>query len=135
LSCTDVACYVPTSSYFNLLGQPPTATNINIKTTTPMQRAVIKRDGKEQPFRTQKIINAIFEIIQGLDVEDDYELVFLIMKELDLKVPERVTTEELDRLVLKAIEQLIPKHPVYDTLATRQLLKLINKEINRRLNS
>ncbi len=99
-----------------------------------MQRTVIKRDGTEQPFQTQKIINAIFDIIQGLEVEDDYELVFLIMKELDLKVPERVTTEELDRLVLKAIEQLIPKHPVYDTLATRQLLKLINKDIDRRLD-
>ncbi|NGP88217.1 ribonucleoside-diphosphate reductase subunit alpha [Fodinibius halophilus] len=99
-----------------------------------MKRTVIKRDGTEQPFRTQKIINAIFNIIQGLEVEDDYELVFLIMKELDLKVPERVTTEELDRLVLKAIEQLIPKHPVYDTLATRQLLKIINKDIDRRLD-
>ncbi|MCW9708291.1 ribonucleoside-diphosphate reductase subunit alpha [Fodinibius salsisoli] len=99
-----------------------------------MKRTVIKRDGTEEPFRTQQIINAIFEIIQGLEVEDDYELVFLIMKELDLKVPERVTTEELDRLVLKAIEQLIPKHPVYDTLATRQLLKLINKGIDRRLD-
>src|SRR5699024_9943563 len=63
------------------------------------------------------------------------DLVFKIMKELDLKVPERVTTEELDQLVLKAIEQLIPKHPVYDTLATRQLLKLINKDINRRLEN
>lgn len=100
-----------------------------------MKRTVIKRDGTEQSFRTQKIINAIFEIIQGLKVEDDYELVFKIMKELDLKVPERVTTEELDRLVLKAIEQLIPKHPVYDTLATRQLLKLINKDIERRLGN
>ncbi|SHF86294.1 ribonucleoside-diphosphate reductase class II [Fodinibius roseus] len=100
-----------------------------------MKRTVIKRDGTEEPFRTQKIINAIFEIIEGLEVEDDYELVFLIMKELDLKVPERVSTEELDRLVLKAIEQLIPRHPVYDTLATRQLLKLINKRIDRRLDS
>lgn len=100
-----------------------------------MKRTVIKRDGAEEPFRTQKIINAIFHIIQGLKVEDDYDLVFKIMKELDLKVPERVTTEELDQLVLKAIEQLIPKHPVYDTLATRQLLKLINKDINRRLEN
>lgn len=99
-----------------------------------MQRTVIKRDGTEEKFQTQKIINAIFDIIHGLDVEDDYELVFLIMKELDLKVPERVTTEELDRLVLKAIEQLIPKHPVYDRLATRQLLKLINKRIDRRFD-
>ncbi len=100
-----------------------------------MKRTVIKRSGTEEPFQTQKIINAIFDIIHGLDVEDDYELVFLIMKELDLKVPERVTTEELDQLVLKAIEQLIPRHPIYDTLATRQLLKLIHNQIKARFDS
>lgn len=100
-----------------------------------MHRTVIKRDGSEERFRTQEIINAIFEIIKGMEVEDDYELVFKIIKELDLKVPERVTTEELDILVLKAIEHLIPKHPVYDTLATLQLLKLINKRINRKFKS
>ncbi len=100
-----------------------------------MHRTVIKRDGSEERFRTQEIINAIFEIIKGMEVEDDYELVFRIIKELDLKVPERVTTEELDVLVLKAIEHLIPKHPVYDTLATLQLLKLINKRIDRRFSS
>ncbi len=100
-----------------------------------MQRTVIKRDGSEERFRTQEIINAIFEIIKGMAVEDDYELVFRIIKELDLKVPERVTTEELDLLVLKAIEHLIPKHPVYDTLATLQLLKLINKRVGRQFNS
>lgn len=100
-----------------------------------MHRTVIKRDGSEERFRTQEIINAIFEIIKGMEVEDDYELVFKIIKELDLKVPERVTTEELDVLVLKAIEHLIPKHPVYDTLATLQLLKLINKRIDRKFKS
>ena len=100
-----------------------------------MHRTVIKRDGNEERFRTQEIINAIFEIIKGMEVEDDYELVFKIIKELDLKVPERVTTEELDVLVLKAIEHLIPKHPIYDTLATLQLLKLINKRINRKFKS
>lgn len=100
-----------------------------------MQRTVITRDGSEERFRTQEIINAIFGIIKGMDVEDDYELVFKIIKELDLKVPERVTTEELDVLVLKAIEHLIPKHPVFDTLAARQLLKLINKRINRKFSS
>jgi ribonucleoside-diphosphate reductase alpha chain len=100
-----------------------------------MQRTVIKRNGVKEKFQTQKIINAIFHIINGLDVEDDYEIVFRVTKELDLKVPEEVRTEELDLLVLKAIEQLIPKHPVYDKLAARQLLKLINKRIDKRFNS
>lgn len=99
-----------------------------------MQRTVIKRDGSKEKFETQKIMNAIFEILTGLDVEDDYEIVFRIMKELDLKIPEEVKSEEIDNLLLKAIEQLIPQHPRYDRLATRQLLKQINKKIERKLS-
>lgn len=100
-----------------------------------MKRIVIKRNGQEEPFKTQKIINAIFTIIGGLPVEDDYEIVYQVMRELELKVPERVTTEELDYLVLKAIEQLIPKHPIFDRLATRQLLKIVNLRVDRELPS
>ncbi|MCC5913971.1 MAG: ribonucleoside-diphosphate reductase subunit alpha [Balneolaceae bacterium] len=98
-----------------------------------MKRTVIKRNGSEETFETQKIMNAIFEILSGMDVEDDYEIVFRIMKELDLKLPEKVKTEEIDQLLLKAIEQLIPQHPMYDKLSARQLMKQINKKIDRRL--
>jgi len=100
-----------------------------------MQRIVIKRDGTEEKFQMKKLINAIFALLEGMDIPDDYEIVFRIAKELDLKIPERVTTQELDTLVLKAIEQLIPKHYIYDTLAARQLLKLINREIDKRFSS
>ncbi|WP_457641507.1 ribonucleotide reductase N-terminal alpha domain-containing protein [Persephonella sp.] len=100
-----------------------------------MQRIVVKRDGTEEKFQMKKLINAIFALLDGLDIPDDYEIVFKIAKELDLKIPERVTTQELDTLVLKAIEQLIPKHYIYDTLASRQLLKLINREIDKRFSS
>jgi len=101
-----------------------------------LQRIVIKRDGTEEKFRMKKLIDAIFSLLEGLEgIEDDFETVFRITKELNLKIPERVTTEELDNLVLKAIEQLIPTHYIYDTIATRQLLKIINKDIDRRLSS
>jgi len=100
-----------------------------------MQRIVVKRDGTEEKFQMKKLINAIFALLDGLDIPDDYEIVFKVAKELDLKIPERVTTQELDTLVLKAIEQLIPKHYIYDTLAAKQLLKLINREIDKRFSS
>ncbi|NPA51632.1 MAG: ribonucleoside-diphosphate reductase subunit alpha [Aquificae bacterium] len=100
-----------------------------------MQRIVVKRDGTEEKFQMKKLINAIFALLDGLDIPDDYEIVFKVAKELDLKIPQRVTTEELDYLVLKAIEQLIPKHLIYDTLASRQLLKIINRRIDRRFGS
>ncbi|WP_457625142.1 ribonucleotide reductase N-terminal alpha domain-containing protein, partial [Persephonella sp.] len=100
-----------------------------------MQRIVVKRDGTEEKFQMKKLINAIFALFEGMDLPDDWEIAFKIAKELDLKIPERVTTHELDTLVLKAIEQLIPTHYIYDTLAARQLLKLINREIDKRFSS
>ena len=100
-----------------------------------MERTVVKRDGVEEKFQTRKIVNAIFWLLEGLDIQDDYDIVYKILKELDLKVPERVTTEELDYLVLKAIEQLIPRHTIYDQIATRQLLKIIKRKIELRFKS
>jgi len=100
-----------------------------------MQRVVIKRDGTEEKFQMKKLINAIFALFEGMDLPDDWEIAFKIAKELDLKIPEKVTTEELDFLVLKAIEQLIPTHYIYDTLASRQLQKIINRKIDKRFKS
>ena len=100
-----------------------------------MERIVIKREGIEEKFQTRKIVNAIFWLLEGLPLNDDYDIVYKILKELDLKVPERVTTEELDYLVLKAVEQLIPQHTMYDQIATRQLLKIIKRKIELRFHS
>lgn len=97
-----------------------------------VERVVIKRDGSVERFQMKKLIDAIFALLDGLDLPDDYEIVFRVAKELDLKIPERTTTEDLDYLVLKAIEHLIPKNYIYDTLATRQLLKIINRRIDRK---
>jgi len=98
-------------------------------------RIVVKRDGTQEKFQMKKLVDAIFALLEGLDLPDDYEIVFKITKELDLKIPEVVTTEELDYLVLKAIEHLIPTGSTYDTIATRQLLKIINRRIERRFSS
>lgn len=100
-----------------------------------MERVVVKRDGHIEKFQMKKLIDAIFALLDGLDLPDDYEIVFRVAKELDLKIPEKVTTEELDYLVLKAIEHLIPKNYIYDTLATRQLLKIINRSIDKKFRS
>lgn len=97
-----------------------------------IERVVVKRDGSVEKFQMKKLVDAIFALLEGLDLPDDYEIVFKVAKELDLKIPERTTTEDLDYLVLKAIEHLIPKNYIYDTLATRQLLKIINRRIDRK---
>jgi ribonucleoside-diphosphate reductase alpha chain len=98
-------------------------------------RIVIKRDGTKEKLQMKKLVDAIFSLLERFDLPDDYEIVFKITKELDLKIPEIITTEELDYLVLKAIEHLIPTGSIYDTIATRQLLKIINRRIERRFSS
>ncbi len=100
-----------------------------------MERIVVKREGVEEKFQTRKIVNAIFWLLEDMDIQDDYGIVYKVLKELDLKVPERVTTEELDYLVLKAIEQLIPRNTIYDRLAVRQLQKIINRKIDLRFKT
>ena len=100
-----------------------------------MEKSVIKRDGTKERFQTKKIVNAIFSILEGFELNDDYEIVYKILKELELKIPEEITTEELDILVLKAIEMLIPNHYIYDTLAARQLLKIINRKVDKRFKA
>jgi ribonucleoside-diphosphate reductase alpha chain len=100
-----------------------------------MSSLVIHRDGTTEPFQTEKIIRAIQDIVLDLTLEDPFVAVFKIIKHVELKVPEQVRTQELDEIILKAIEQLITEDPVYDTIAARQLIKIINKTVSSRFNS
>lgn len=100
-----------------------------------MSKFVVHRDGTREPFQTEKIIKAIQHIVDGLTLEDPFVAVFKIIKNVELKIPEQVTTVELDEIVLKAIEQLITDDPMYDKIATRQLAKIVNKGVNARFNS
>ncbi len=97
-------------------------------------RIVIKRDGKEEAFETRKIVNAIYALLEGISIQDDYEIVYKIIKELDLKVPSRVSTEELDTLLLKAIEALVSHNPLFDRMAARQLRKILGRGIDQRFS-
>ncbi|HMT01088.1 MAG TPA: ribonucleoside-diphosphate reductase subunit alpha [Candidatus Absconditabacterales bacterium] len=100
-----------------------------------MAKFVIHRDGSHEPFQTEKIIRAIQDIVHDLQLDDPFVAVFKVIKNVELKIPEQVKTEELDEIVLKAIEQLITEDPMYDKIATRQLVKMINKTVSGRFNS
>lgn len=95
-----------------------------------MAKFVIHRDGSHEPFQTEKIIRAIQDIVHDLQLDDPFVAVFKVIKNVELKIPEQVKTEELDEIVLKAIEQLITEDPMYDKIATRQLVKMINKTVS-----
>ena len=98
-------------------------------------KIVIHRDGTQEPFKTEKIIKAIEEVTKHVPFEDQFIPLVKILKNFELKLPQQVKTEEIDQLLLKAIEPLITDDPLYDDVATAQLVKIINKEVNKQFSS
>jgi len=94
-----------------------------------MSTIVIHRDGSHEHFQTEKLIRAIQSTVEGLRLDDPFVAVFKIIKNFELKLPEQIKTEDIDDLLLKAIEPLIADDPIYDIIATRQLAKIINKSV------
>ena len=100
-----------------------------------MSKIVIHRDGKTEPFRTEKIIDAIKYLFDGNDVSDPFMTMFKVIKNFEIKLPDQITTEQIDHLLLKSLEWLITEDPDYDTLAVKQLIKIINKSVENRFDT
>lgn len=98
-------------------------------------KTVIHRDGHVEPFKTEEIINAIKYLFEGNKVDDPFMMMFKIIKNFELKLPDQVSTEEIDTLLLKSLEGLIPEDPDYDALATKQVNKMIEKTVNKKFQS
>lgn len=100
-----------------------------------MTKTVIHRDGRIEPFKTEKIIDAIKYLFEGNKILDPFMMMFKVIKNFELKLPDQVTTEDIDHLLLKSLEGLIPEDPEYDALATKQVNKMIEKSINGKFQS
>ena len=100
-----------------------------------MAKVVITRKGQTEPFKTEKVINAIKDAIGSIQIGDPFIAMFKIIKNFETKLPDEIKTEEIDGLILKAIEPLIPEDPIYDQIGTKQLVKLISEDVNKRFSS
>lgn len=101
-----------------------------------MANTVLHRDGSVENFQTEKIIEAISSVLQNIPgLTDPFVAMFKIIKNFETKLPEQVKTEEIDNLILKAIEPLIAEDPIYDAIATKQSVKLISESVNKRFSS
>lgn len=100
-----------------------------------MSKTVIRRDGRREPFQTEKVINAIKEVLDQVKLADPFIAMFKIIKNFETKLPDEIQTEKIDGLILKAIEPLITDDPVYDTIATQQFIKIISEDVNKRYQS
>jgi ribonucleoside-diphosphate reductase alpha chain len=100
-----------------------------------MTKTVIHRDGRIEPFKTEKVIDAIREVLDDVRLQDPFIAMFKIIKNFETKLPDEINTEEIDGLILKAIEPLIAEDPIYDTIATKQFVKIISEDVNKRFQS
>jgi ribonucleoside-diphosphate reductase alpha chain len=98
-------------------------------------KKVIHRDGSVTAFKMEEIIKAIQYVVEGSKVDDPYVAVVKILKNFELKLPNEVTTDQIDEILLKAVEMLISEDPGYDTISSKQLAKMINKRIDNRFTS
>lgn len=100
-----------------------------------MTKLVIHRDWTSELFQTEKIIDAIKYLLDGVKIDDPFIVMFKIIKNFELKLPEQISTQEIDQLLLKSIEPLISEDVMYDDLCTRQLIKMVNKSVNQVVSS
>ncbi|MDP2670810.1 MAG: ribonucleoside-diphosphate reductase subunit alpha [bacterium] len=97
-----------------------------------MSKFVTHRDGTQELFQSEKIIKAIQDIIEPMKLDDPFVPMFKIIKNFELKLPDQVSTDEIDHLLLKGIEGLISEDPLYDRIAAAQLAKIVNKTVEAR---
>jgi len=100
-----------------------------------MSHTVIHVDGTREPFEIAKLIGAITSLVNSLTTGEEAGVaMFKIMKNVELKLPDEVNTQELDQIILKATEMLISSDPLYDRIAARQLIKIINRQVTHRFS-
>jgi ribonucleoside-diphosphate reductase alpha chain len=82
------------------------------------------------------LIAAITNLVNSVTTGEEAGVaLFRIMKNVELKLPDEVNSQELDTIILKAAEMLISTDILYDAIAARQLIKITNRQISHRFTS
>ncbi len=92
-----------------------------------MHISITKRDGSKEPFTADRINKSIERACRG--VSDWVGKVVQIASESRLMLYDGITTEELDYATINAALQNVQEDPVYDTIATRLLLKTVYRRV------
>ena len=89
---------------------------------------IIKRDGKEEEFKIDKILKRIEKQTFKLStfVDSDKVAVKVIAGCYD-----GITTTELDNLACETAASLIPEHPDYSLLASRLSITTLHKNVKK----
>jgi len=91
---------------------------------------VLKRDGRRESVKFDKITSRIERLCYGLDM--NYVDPTSVAKRVIDGLYDGVTTEELDHLAAETAASMTTKHPDYATLAARIAFQIyIRKQVSR----
>lgn len=85
---------------------------------------VIKRDGRKEQVKFEKIGKRITSASKGLKNVDP----FIVAQKVIQGLYDEVSTKELDQLAFETAYSMSVKHPEYDTLATRLVISSLHKD-------
>lgn len=88
-----------------------------------MPMHVVKRDGRREEVRLEKITRRVEALAGGLQVEP-----LLVAKKVIDGIFDGVTTRQLDELAEHTAANLVTTHPDYDFLAARLAASILHKE-------
>ncbi len=88
-----------------------------------MPMHVVKRDGRHEDVRLEKITKRVENLSGSLTVEP-----LLVAKKVIDGIFDGVTTRELDELAERTAANLVTTHPDYDFLAARLAASILHKE-------
>ena len=84
---------------------------------------IVKRDGRREEVRLEKITRRIEALADGLTVEP-----ILVAQKVIAGIFDGVSTAELDDLAVQTASNLVTTHPDYDFLAARLSASILHKE-------
>ena len=88
-----------------------------------MAMQIVKRDGRREDVRLEKITKRIEVLTEGLAVEP-----ILVAQKVIAGIFDGVTTSQLDDLAVQTASNLVTTHPDYDFLAARISASIMHKE-------
>ena len=94
-----------------------------------MQQTVIKRDGRRETVKFDKITARIERLCYGLDV--NFIDAIAVAKKVIEGIYDGIRTEELDNLAAETAASLTTRHPDYATLAARIAISNLHKTTSK----
>jgi len=85
---------------------------------------VRKRNGKEEPYRPDKLLASIHPFIKELVISTE-----LLVQEVQKSIFNYITSEEIEQTLLLATASFIERDPAYNTLAARLFRRKVYREV------